>query len=79
MKVKEEIIGKEVVDISGNVIGRVKDLDVNFENQTLESFVVGDGGIFDNLGSSKGEIVIPYHKIKTIGDKVLLKNEIQKQ
>ena len=79
MKVKEEIIGKEVVDISGNVIGRVKDLDVNFENQTLESFVVGDGGIFDNLGSSKGEIIIPYREIKIIGDKVLLNNEIHKQ
>ncbi|WP_048190327.1 PRC-barrel domain-containing protein [Methanobacterium sp. SMA-27] len=79
MKVKEEIIGKEVVDISGNVIGRVKDLDVNFENQTLESFVVGDAGIFDNLGSSKGEIIIPYHEIKIIRDKVLLNNEIHKQ
>ena len=79
MKVKEEIIGKEVVDISGNVIGRIKDLDVDFENQSLESLVVGDGGIFDSLGSSKGEIIIPYHKIKTIGDKVLLKSEIHEE
>ena len=79
MKVKEEIIGKEVVDISGNVIGRIKDLDVDFENQILQSFVVGDGGIFDSLGSSKGEIIIPYHKIRTIGDKVLLKTEIHEQ
>ncbi|MDD3984932.1 MAG: PRC-barrel domain-containing protein [Methanobacterium sp.] len=76
MRVKEEIIGKEVVDISGNVIGRIKDMDVNFEKQKLESFIVGDGGIFDNLGSVKGQL-IPYHYIKTIGDKVLLKNMIK--
>jgi sporulation protein YlmC with PRC-barrel domain len=76
MRIKEEIIGKEVVDTSAIVIGKVKDVEVDFETQTLEALVVGKGGIFDSLGSSKGETVVPYNMVKIIGDKVLLNTEI---
>ncbi|AEG18114.1 PRC-barrel domain-containing protein [Methanobacterium paludis] len=40
MRIKEEIIGKEVVDSSGIVIGKVKDVEVDFETQIMESFIV---------------------------------------
>ena len=76
MRVKEEIIGKEVVNSSGIVIGKVKDVEVDFETQKMESFIVGDGGFFASFGRSKGETVILYDMVKIIGDKVLLKNEI---
>jgi sporulation protein YlmC with PRC-barrel domain len=76
MRVKQEIIGKEVVDISAIVIGKVKDIEVDFETQTLEAFIVGKGGIFDSLGSSKGEILVPYNLVRIIGDKVLLNTDI---
>jgi sporulation protein YlmC with PRC-barrel domain len=79
MRVKEEIIGKEVVDISGIVIGKVKDMEVDFETQTLETFIVGKGGIFDSLGSSKGEIIVPYNLVRIIGDKVLLNTDIHEE
>lgn len=79
MRVKEEIIGKEVVDISGIVIGKVKDMEVDFETQSLEEFVVGKGGIFDSLGSSKGEIIVPYNLVRIIGDKVLLNTDIHEE
>jgi len=49
MRVKEEIIGKEVVDISGIVIGKVTDVEVEFETQILEAFIVGKGGILQSL------------------------------
>ena len=45
MRVKEEIIGKEVVDISGRLIGKVTDVEVDFETNTLENLVIGKGGI----------------------------------
>jgi sporulation protein YlmC with PRC-barrel domain len=45
MLIKKEIIGKEVIDTSGIVIGKVEDVEVDFETQTLEAFVVGKGGI----------------------------------
>jgi sporulation protein YlmC with PRC-barrel domain len=76
MRIKEEIIGKEVVDISGIVIGKVKDVEVNFETQLLETFVIGKGGVFGGLGIGNNETIIPYDQVRIIGDKVLLKNEI---
>ncbi len=79
MRIKDEIIGKEVVDISGIVIGKVSDVEVDFETQMLEVFVVGKGGIFNGLRISNGETIIPYDLVRIIGDKVLLKTKIHEQ
>jgi len=73
---KKEIIGKEVVDTSGIVIGKVEDVEVDFETQTLEGFMIGKGGIFERLGRSSNGTLIPYDIVKIIGDKVLLTSEI---
>jgi len=75
MKVKEDIIGKEVVDTSGIVIGKVMDVEVDFETQKLEAFIVGKGGGFAGFGMSK-DTLVPYDIIKIVGDKVLLTSEI---
>jgi len=77
MRIIEEIIGKEVLDSSAIVIGKVKDVEVNFETQSLESFILGKGGISEGLGISKGETIVPYDMVKKIGDKILLKNIIK--
>jgi sporulation protein YlmC with PRC-barrel domain len=79
MLIKKEIIGKEVVDTSGIVIGKVEDVEVDFETQTLEAFVVGKGGFLEGLGRSSGGTIIPYNIVKIIGDKVLLTSEIHEQ
>ena len=79
MLIKKEIIGKEVVDTSGIVIGKVQDVDVDFETQTLKAFIVGKGGIFEGLGRSSGGTVIPYEIVKIIGDKVLLTSDLHEQ
>ena len=36
MRVKDDIVGKEVVDTNGIVIGKVKDVEVDFETQTIK-------------------------------------------
>ena len=79
MRIKDEIIGKEVVDISGMLIGKVKDVEVDFETQSLESFVIGKSGISEGLGISNNEVVVPYDMVQIIGDKVLLKSEIHEE
>ena len=79
MLIKKEIIGKEVVDTSGIVIGKVEDVKVDFETQTLEGFMVSKGGIFGGLGRSSGGTLIPYGIVKVIGDKVLLTSDIHEQ
>jgi sporulation protein YlmC with PRC-barrel domain len=75
MRIIEEIIGKEVLDSSAIVIGKVKDVDVDFETKSLDSFILGKGGISEGLGLSKGETIVPYSMVKKIRDKILL-NEL---
>lgn len=74
MRIAEEIIGKEVLDSSAVIIGKVKDVEVNIETTKIESFVLGKGGISEGLGLSKGETIVPYEMVKKIGDKILLKS-----
>ncbi len=79
MRIIEEIIGKEVLDSSAIIIGRVKDVEVDFETKTLEAFILGKGGISEGLGISKGETIVPYDMVKKIGDKILLKSGINEE
>ncbi len=74
MRIIDEIIGKEVLDSSAIVIGKVRDVDIDIETKTLISFVLGKGGISEGLGLSKGETIVPYEMISKIGDKILLKS-----
>ena len=74
MRIVQEIVGKEVLDSSAVVIGKVKDVEVNFMTNEIEAFVVGKGGISEGLGLSKGETIVPYDIVSKIGDKILLKS-----
>ncbi|MDP3066993.1 MAG: PRC-barrel domain-containing protein [Methanobacteriaceae archaeon] len=74
MRIVEEIVGKEVLDSSAVIIGKVKDVEVNMETNQIEAFVLGKGGISEGLGLSKGETIVPYDMVKQIGDKILLKS-----
>ena len=79
MLIRKEIIGKEVIDTSGIVIGKIEDVEVDLETQTLEAFMVTKGGILEGIGRSNSGTRIPYGNIKTIGDKVLLKSDVPEQ
>jgi sporulation protein YlmC with PRC-barrel domain len=76
MKIVEQIVGKEVLDSSAMIIGKVKDVEVNMETKEIEAFVISKGGISESLGLSKGENIVPYDTIQKIGDKILLKTRI---
>lgn len=74
MRIKEKIIGKEVVDNHAFLIGKVKDVEVNFENEKIEAFIVGKGGLFEGLGSSN-DLIVPLSMVIAVGDKILVKSE----
>ncbi len=76
MRVADHIIGKEVLDSSATIIGKVKDVEVNPGTRKIEAIVIGKGGISESIGISKEENVIPYDMVKQIGDKILLKENI---
>ncbi|MDD1775646.1 MAG: PRC-barrel domain-containing protein [Methanobacterium sp.] len=77
MRIMEEIIGKEVLDNSAMIIGRVKDVEVDAETNQMEAFIISKGGISESLGLSGNEIVIPFTRVKQIGDKILLEDEME--
>jgi sporulation protein YlmC with PRC-barrel domain len=74
MRIVQEIVGKEVLDSSAVIIGKVKDVEVNLETNEIQAFIVGKGGISEGLGLSNGETIVPYDMINKIGDKILLKS-----
>lgn len=76
MRINEQLKGKEVIDSSGMVIGKVKDVELDWDDNSIKAIVLGEGGISESLGLSKDEKFIPYDMIKQIGDKILLKDGI---
>ena len=72
MKVSEELIGKEVIDDSGDQVGFVKDVEWNAELNKVESLELKEGGVSAKLGLGEKKTV-PIESVVTIGDKVLIK------
>ncbi|MBR5504376.1 MAG: PRC-barrel domain-containing protein [Methanobrevibacter sp.] len=74
MRIVKELIGKEVLGTDITIMGKVVDVDVDVEDNIIESIIVSKGGIQESLNISKSELVIPFDMISRIGDKVLLKD-----
>ncbi len=77
LRIREEIIGKEVLNGQAEVLGRVKDVEVNGETNEIEALILSKGGISESLGLSSNEVIIPIEQVKQIGDKILLENETE--
>ncbi len=71
LNIAEDLLGKEVIDDSGNLMGVVKDVTWDFENNVVESLLIAKGGGFSLFGSGEKQFV-PYENIHSIGDKVLV-------
>ena len=51
-------------------IGKVEDVDVNFESDRIDSIVLHEGGRFRGK-----ERIIPYSMVETVGERVILRKE----
>jgi sporulation protein YlmC with PRC-barrel domain len=73
VNIADDVFGKEVIDDSGIVMGVVKDVVWDFENNRMESLVVekGGGGLRSIFGSGERNLVL-YEHIHSIGDKILV-------
>ena len=74
MNYHKDMHGKEVIDTSGNVIGKVKDISWDKESEKIKFFEIGSGGIMEMLGRGETKI-LPFDMITTIGEKILIKTE----
>lgn len=69
MKIKDKVIGKEVLDSTGHEIGKVEDVDVDFKSDHIDSIILHEGGRFRGK-----ERIIPYNMIETVGERIILKS-----
>ena len=73
MNIVEELVGKEVIDDSGNLMGIVKDVTWNFTDNTVESLVVEEKGAgLSSMFRSSPKKFVSYDNIHSIGDKILV-------
>ena len=73
MRVKDELIGKEVLDEDIQIIGKVSDVVFDRETYEVTDFVIKKTGLSEQIKAS--EDVLPIEFVKVIGDKILLKGE----
>lgn len=73
LNVVDELIGLEVINGSGNLLGVVKDIVWDFESNRVEAVVVEEKaqGLLSRIGSGEKQF-ISYERIHAIGDKVLV-------
>ena len=74
MRIVKELVGKEVLANDVTVMGKVADIDIDVEDETIESIIVTEGGLQETLNIKKSELVIPFDMIHKIGDKIILKD-----
>ena len=74
MRIVKELVGKEVLGNDIISMGKVVDVDVDLDDNAIESIIVSKGGIQESLNISKSEMVIPFDMIKKIGDMIILKD-----
>jgi sporulation protein YlmC with PRC-barrel domain len=77
MKIEQELLGKEVIDASGDQVGVVKDVEWDFNSKMVESIELKEAGITEKIGLGEKKIV-PINMVAQIGDKVLIKGRIFK-
>ena len=77
MNYHKDMHGKEVIDTSGNVIGKVKNISWDEKSKEIKFFETGSGGIMEMFGRGETKI-LPFDVIATIGEKILIKTEPSK-
>jgi sporulation protein YlmC with PRC-barrel domain len=77
MKIDSELVGKEVIDASGDQVGVVKDVEWDFVSKRVESIELQEAGISAKIGLGEKKIV-PINMVKEIGDKVLIEGRLFK-
>ena len=58
-----------MLGVNAMIVGKVKDVGVNFQSKILKSFIVGERGILESLKSSKNDIIILLNMLVAVEDK----------
>ena len=74
MRIKEDLINKEVLDGGAELIGKVVDVVMDKDTFEVTYLVIKKTGIADQIKAG-GENVVLSELVKVIGDKILLKSD----
>jgi sporulation protein YlmC with PRC-barrel domain len=77
MKISDELKGKEVVDNSGNRIGKISDVKRDPESNKVESLVITEGGDATKMGLGDKKVV-SYTNVDSVGDKIVLRGSLSR-
>jgi sporulation protein YlmC with PRC-barrel domain len=77
MKINDELIGKEVIDASGDQVGVVKDVEWNPQTNSAEYILLQEAGLSAKIGLGDKKM-LPIGRVESIGDKVLIKGTLLK-
>ncbi len=72
MSIQEEMIGKDVIDESGDKVGTVKDVEWDPQTKQVQYILLAEGGISAKLGLGDKKL-IPIDMVDEVGDKILIK------
>lgn len=76
MRLQKDILGKEILNNEGNIVGRVKDVCIDPSNMKLTSLIVSGvskkSGFSFTGNNNDVEEKIPIEEVGSIGDKILL-------
>jgi sporulation protein YlmC with PRC-barrel domain len=75
MKINDDLLGKEVIDESGDQVGIVKEVEWDASSNKVTSIILKEGGISAKIGLGDKQMV-PYENINKIGDKVLIRGRL---
>lgn len=75
MQISNELLGKEVIDESGDQVGIVKEVEWDSTKNNVTSITLKEGGLSAKLGLGEKQNV-PFRNIESIGDKVLIKGRM---
>lgn len=77
MRLLDDVIGKEILDSSANIVGKVKDIEINNSLNRIESLIIIKKGFSKKIMSSNDEEKIPFENIDHVGDKIILKQDLK--
>jgi sporulation protein YlmC with PRC-barrel domain len=75
MKINNDLLGKDVIDESGEQVGVVKEVEWDEKNNKVTSIILKEGGISAKIGLGDKKMV-PYDNIEEIGDKILIRGRL---
>lgn len=75
MRLVDELVGKEIITERGNVLGKVADIELDTANNSLTSLIIFKEEKKSRFKSSTIESEIPFEKVKSIKDKVMIEED----